>query len=198
MSEARLVLASGSAIRRQLLANAGIRFEAIAADIDESPLPEEAPEPRARRLARQKALVLSERRPGDWILGCDQTGVTDAGAELSKCPERAMAHAQLMAMAGRDHHFTSAAALVRDGQVVWEGESSVRVRFRRFDESTAAAYLDCDEWRGSAGSYQLENRGIHLVEHIEGSNFAVLGLPLLEVIQALRTHAPGILGMLGT
>ena len=69
MREARLVLASGSAIRRQLLANAGIRFEAIAADIDESPLPEEGPEPRARRLARQKALVLSERRPDDWFLG---------------------------------------------------------------------------------------------------------------------------------
>ena len=102
-----------------------------------------------------------------------------------------------MAMAGRAHHFTSAAALARDGKVVWEGESSVRVRFRAFGEAIAEAYLDCDEWQGSAGSYQLENRGIHLVEHIEGSNFAVLGLPLLEVIQALRTHAPGVLGTLG-
>lgn len=198
MSPGRLVLASGSSIRKQLLTSAGVVFEAIAADIDETPLPEEAPEPRARRLAREKALALSPGLPAAWVLGSDQTGVTDGGIELSKCAKRPEALAQLMAMSGRAHRFTSAAALVCDGRVLWEGESSVNVRFRAFSQAVAQAYLDYDEWQGSAGSYQLENRGIQLVEHIEGSNFAVLGLPLLEVLQALREHVPAVLGPLSS
>lgn len=196
MSVPVLILASGSQIRRQLLHNAGLDFEVLAADIDEAPLPNEAPEPRARRLAREKALVVSVMRPDAWVLGCDQTGVTEAGLELSKCENVEDALAQLMAMSGRTHRFTSAAALVHDQTVQWEGESTVRVCFRPFSEETAHAYLQSGEWRGSAGSYQLENRGIQLVESVEGSTFAVLGLPLHEVLGALRKFEPRMPGLL--
>lgn len=195
MTSVGLILASGSEIRRQLLHNAGLKFQVSAADIDESPLPNEEPEPRARRLARAKALAITAQYPTAWVLGCDQTGTTDTGVELSKCSHVDEAFAQLMAMSGRTHRFTSAAVLACNDEIHWQGEASVRVRFRPFSEATATEYLRCGEWRGSAGSYQLEKRGIQLVEGIEGSTFAVLGLPLLEVLGALRDLAPELPGL---
>lgn len=196
MSAARLVLASGSPVRRRMLAGAGVVFTVDAADIDESPLEGEPAFARARRLARDKALAVSARAPGALVLGSDQVGVTEEGVELSKCWDEEAAVAQLLSMQGRSHTFLSAAALAKDGAVLWAGEARATVWFRPFDEACARAYVALGEWRGSAGSYQLEGRGAQLASALDGSESAVLGLPLLEVLGALRAHAPSLPGLL--
>src|SRR5690606_13965666 len=160
-----LVLASGSVVRRRLLTRAGLSFRVDPADLDESPLEGEAPFDRARRLAREKALLVSSRWPGALVLGSDQVGVVDdTGLELEKCWDEDAAVTQLLAMAGRSHTFTSAAAIVLAGEVQAEVEERATVWFRPFDETAARAYIALGEWKGSAGSYHLEGRGIRLVE----------------------------------
>lgn len=183
-----LVLASGSEVRRRLLTRAGLVFRTDPADIDESAHEGEEPFTRARRLAREKAREVSARWPGAVVLGSDQVGVVEGGApELSKCWDEDPAVAQLLAMAGKRHTFLSAAALVLNGDVTAEVEERATVTFRPFDEKVARAYVALGEWRGSAGSYHLEGRGVQLVESVEGPDNAVYGLPLLPVLRALRS-----------
>ena len=182
-----LVLASGSAVRRRLLTRAGLAFRVDPADLDESPREGEGVFDRGRRLAREKALLVSSRWPGALVLGSDQVGVIDdTGAELAKCWDEDAAVHQLLAMSGRSHTFSSAAAIVLDGSVQAEVEERATVWFRSFDEDTARAYVRLGEWQGSAGSYHLEGRGIRLVERVDGPDNAVYGLPLLSVLGALR------------
>ena len=135
-----LVLASGSAVRRRLLAQAGLCFTVDVADVDESPREGEPLFARGRRLARDKALAVSTRRPEAWVIGSDQVGQTDAGVELHKCWSAAAAGEQLMALSGCAHTFLSAAALVQKGQVVAQVEEEVRVRFRTLTQAAVDAY----------------------------------------------------------
>jgi septum formation protein len=195
VSAQRVVLASGSDVRRRLLAGAGLVFVVDPADVDESAREGEGPVELARRLSREKALEGARRHPGDLVIGSDQTGVTDDGAELRKCWDEAAAVEQLLAMAGRAHTFTSAAALARDDEVLCEVEQSATVRFRDFDEAEARAYAALGEWPGSAGSYHLEGRGAWLIESLEGSEHAVYGLPLLPLLAELRRQ--GVRGFAG-
>lgn len=193
MTAPRLILASGSTVRRRLLASAGVVFSVDPADIDEAPQEGEPLERRAGRLARDKALAMTARYPSDFIVGADQVGVTEAGVELSKCKTAEAALAQLMSMQGRAHTFTSAACLVRRGAVVWEGETQATVRFRPFEEAHARTYLHTAEWWGSAGSYQLEGRGAQLVAELSGHESTVLGLPFYPLLHALQVYAPHVL-----
>ncbi len=181
-----LVLASGSAVRRRLLTKAGLTFRVDPADIDESPLDDEGPFERARRLARDKAMAVAQRWPGAIVLGADQVGVVEGtGVELSKCWDEEAAVEQLLSMAGQRHTFCSAAAIVTGGRVSAELEERATVTFRPFDEDAARAYVALGEWQGSAGSYHLEGRGIRLCESVEGPDNAVYGLPLLSILSAL-------------
>jgi septum formation protein len=181
-----LVLASGSAVRRRLLTRAGLAFVVQAADLDERALQGEEPFARGRRLAREKALAVAAGHPGAIVVGADQVGLTDEGVQLDKCWDEEAAVRQLLSMAGRAHTFVSAAAIARDGQVLAEVEEQATVRFLVFDEAVARAYVALGEWRGSAGSYHLEGRGVQLVEAVQGPDNAVYGLPLLPLLVALR------------
>lgn len=189
--ERELVLASGSVVRRRLLTRAGLTFRVDPADIDESPLDDEGPFERARRLAREKALAVSARWPGAIVLGSDQVGVVvtdvpdESNLELSKCWDEEAAIAQLLSMAGRSHTFASAATLVIDGAVKAVLEERATVTFRAFDEDAARVYVSLGEWKGSAGSYHLEGRGVRLVERVDGPDNAVYGLPLLSILRTL-------------
>jgi len=179
------VLASGSQVRRALLTRAGLVFSVDPADIDETRADDEDVFPLGRRLAREKALVVSERHPDVLVVGSDQVGVTDDGLLLAKCADAEAAVAQLLSMTGRAHTFLSAAAIVRDGDVLDEVEEQATVTFRRFDEAEARAYIALGEWHGSAGSYHLEGRGLQLVRRVSGPDNAVYGLPLLPLVAAL-------------
>jgi septum formation protein len=186
-----LILASQSRARQMLLANAGIDFEAAPAHIDERAI-QEAIEPAspsaiAARLACEKALVVSARKPGRHVVGADQ--VLALGERLFNKPEgRAQARAQLQELAGHGHELHSAIAVARDGKILFEHVAIAGLTMRPLRESEIATYLDAadDAVTSSVGAYQLEGLGVHLFDRIEGDHFTILGLPLLPLLGFLR------------
>ena len=189
-----LILASQSRARQTLLANAGIDFEAVPADIDERAIQQasglSAPADIAARLAREKSLFVSARRPGRYVVGADQT--LALGMQLfSKPAGRAQAAEQLHALAGRDHELYSAVAVARDGRILFEDVAIARMTMRRLGEAEIDAYLDeaGAAVTSSVGAYQLEGLGVHLFERIEGDHFTILGLPLLPLLAFFRGEA---------
>ena len=188
-----LVLASQSRARQMLLGNAGIAFEAVAADIDERAVQQDsglaAPGEIASLLAREKALRVSLRRPGQFVVGADQT--LALGMRLfSKPAGRAQAAEQLRALAGNRHELHSAFAVAHDGKILFADVSTARMNMRRLGESEIDAYLDRAGAMvtTSVGAYQLEGLGVHLFERIEGDHFTILGLPLLSLLAFLRSE----------
>jgi septum formation protein len=188
-----LILASQSQARQTLLANAGIAFEAIPADIDERSIQQashlSAPGDIAVLLARQKALSVSTSQPGKLVAGADQT--LALGMRLfSKPANRAQAAEQLRALAGASHELHSAVAVVRDGEILFEAATLARMTMRQLGAAEIEAYLDQagDAVTTSVGAYQLERLGVHLFERIEGDHFTILGLPLLQLLAFLRSE----------
>jgi len=188
-----LILASQSRTRQALLANAGIGFEAVTAEIDERAAQQasglSAPGEIASLLAREKALSVSARQPGKFVIGADQT--LALGERLfSKPAGRAQAAEQLRALAGQRHELHSAVAVARDGKILFEAVAIAGMTMRRLGEAEIDAYLD--EAGGavasSVGAYQLEGLGVHLFERIEGDHFTILGLPLLPLLAFLRSE----------
>ncbi len=186
-----LILASQSRARQALLANAGISLEAVAAEIDERALQQassrSAPGDIAALLARTKALSVSTRRPGNFVIGADQT--LALGTRLFTKPNsRAQAAEQLRTLAGRSHQLHSAVAVVRDGKILFESADIARMTMRRLDEVEIGAYLNeaGAAVTSSVGAYQLEALGVHLFERVEGDHFTILGLPLLPLLAFLR------------
>jgi septum formation protein len=188
-----LILASQSAARQALLANAGIVFEAIPAEIDERAIQRasslSAPGEIAALLAREKAISVSLRHPGQFIVGADQTLALDQRL-FSKPAGRAQAAAQLRALAGQSHELHSATAVARDGEILFEDVSIARMTMRPLDDAAISAYLDAagEAVTTSVGAYQLEGLGVHLFERIEGDHFTILGLPLLPLLKFLRSQ----------
>ncbi|KRR23241.1 Maf family protein [Bradyrhizobium retamae] len=186
-----LILASQSRARQMLLANAGIFFDAVPADIDERSVQKNsglsAPGEIAGLLAREKACFVSSRNPGRYVVGADQT--LALGSRLfSKPAGRAQAAEQLRLLAGQTHELHSAVAVARDGKLVFSDASTARMTMRRLGESEIEAYLDQagQAVTTSVGAYQLEGLGVHLFERIEGDHFIILGLPLLPLLAFLR------------
>jgi len=188
-----LILASQSRARQTLLANAGIAFEAVPAEIDEREIQRRsglaAPGDIAALLAREKAVAVSRQRPGRLVVGADQT--LALGRELFSKPDgRAQARAQLSALAGGNHELHSAVAVARDGRIMFEAMALARMTMRPLNSAQIDAYLDTagEAVTGSVGGYQLEGPGVHLFEHIEGDHFTILGLPLLPLLAFLRSE----------
>jgi septum formation protein len=188
-----LILASQSAARQSLLANAGIPFEAIPAALDERAIELasalSAPGEIAGLLARDKALFVSQKHPGRFVVGADQTLIL--GERLFNKPAgRAQAAAQLRALAGQSHELHSATAVARDGEILFGDVSIARMSMRPLDDAAISAYLDAagEAVTTSVGAYQLEGLGVHLFERIEGDHFTILGLPLLPLLKFLRSQ----------
>jgi septum formation protein len=188
-----LILASQSRARQTLLANAGIHFEAMAAEIDERAVQQNsglsAPGKIAALLAREKALSVSAPSPGKFVVGADQ--ILALGTRLfSKPADRAQATEQLRALAGRAHELHSPVAVARDGKILFEAVDVARMTMRRLREAEIDVYLDeaGAAVTTSVGAYQLEGLGVHLFERIEGDHFTILGLPLLPLLAFLRSE----------
>jgi septum formation protein len=188
-----LILASQSTARQALLANAGIPFEAIPAGLDELAIQLasalSAPREIAALLARDKALFVSEKHPGRYVVGADQTLML-VDRLFNKPSGRAQAATQLRTLAGQTHELHSAVAVARDGEILFEDVSIARMTMRPLDATTISAYLDAagEAVTTSVGAYQLEGLGVHLFERIEGDHFTILGLPLLPLLKFLRSQ----------
>lgn len=187
----RLILASKSAARRAMLADAGVPFSVQVADVDEAAVKADHDPADAAglavELARVKALAVSNHDADAWVLGADQTLAFDGGL-VSKAPSLAAARGGLMAMRGRVHHLHAGAALARNGQIVWSGVDTATMRVRDFSDAFLDAYL-ATEGEGllaCVGAYRLEGMGSQLFEAVEGDYFTVLGLPLWPVLAELR------------
>ncbi|WP_417481246.1 Maf family protein [Maricaulis sp.] len=187
----RLILASGSQIRRQILQDAGIGFATIKSDVDEDQLKAEhsglSPAEIALLLANAKAGQVSAQHPDAFVLGADQTMELD-GQLLDKLPRRDLARERLQAMRGQPHQLHAGLALVRGGQPVWQHQQSSTLWVRAFSDDFLDHYLAKagDELTASVGAYAFEGLGAQLFERVDGEFHAVLGLPLVPLLGALR------------
>jgi septum formation protein len=179
-----IVLASGSPRRRQLLEMLGIPHDVDPPVVDERFEPAELPELHAARLARDKALAVARRRPGDVVLGAD-TVVVLGDRVLGKPVSATEAERMLEALAGREHRVVTAVALARDGEL-WERCDVTRVWFRPLSRELIRAYVATGEPLDKAGAYGVQGYGAVLVERIDGDFFSVMGLPLRLVVDLLE------------
>jgi septum formation protein len=187
-----LVLASKSAIRHAILRDAGIPVAVEPADIDERAIEQRSAKQDAGELAavlaREKARTVAARLPGRLVLGADQT-LALGERRFSKPSDRAGARRQLAALRSQTHELHSALALARGSSVLFEHREVARLTMRSFSDQFLEAYLDAAgaALTASVGGYQLEKVGIQLFEHIQGDHFTILGLPLVPLLEYLRT-----------
>lgn len=189
-----LVLASQSASRRAMLSAAGVAFDAAFAGVDEDAakvaLRHLAPRDLADALAELKAVKVSARMPGYLVLGSDSMVVLDDGTILDKPVDRADAAAHLRAMSGKRHDLWSAAVIAENAQPIWRHVERAKMHVRPLSDAFIETYLDA-EWpaiAGCVGCYRIEGPGAQLFTRIEGSQFTVLGMPLLNVLDFLRVR----------
>lgn len=192
----RLILASQSSGRRALLENAGVTFEALAPNVDEDAAKASLrgdhlkARDMADALAELKALKVSGRSPADLVLGCDSVVELQDGQLLDKAQSREEAAEHLHMLSGRRHYLYSAAVIAEQGRPVWRAVDRTTMHVRPLSDEFIRTYLDA-EWeraRWCVGVYRIEGPGAQLFTRIEGSHFTVIGLPLLPVLDYLRTR----------
>lgn len=188
-----LVLASASESRAAVLAAAGVAFDVVPADLDEDEtrraMADATPAAIALALAERKAAAISARRPADLVIGGDQVLAFDGGI-VNKCGSLAEARTLLLRLRGRQHHLHGGLALARDAKVIWRHQSTVELVMRSFSEGFLDDHLRREGKRilSSVGAYRLEGAGAQLIARFTGSYFAVLGLDLLPLLEALRAE----------
>ena len=184
MTALRVILASQSPRRRELLTLVGITHDVRPADIDEVYGPGEKPREHAERLAREKAEVIAAREPGALVIGSDTIVVVD-GDVLGKPTNEGDAAHMLRRLSGRSHIVVTAVA------VAWRGETrsaveEVNVTFHSLSDDDIAAYIATREPMDKAGAYGIQGYGATIVERVDGDYFAVMGLPLQLLVRVLR------------
>jgi len=193
----KLLLASQSTSRARMLRDATVPFEIVRAPVDEDAAKDAfdaeglGPRDLADALAELKAMSVSMRNPTDVILGCDQTLELADGSRVDKVETRAEAAALLARMSGEPHKLHSAAVIAEGGRPVWRHIESVTLHVRPLSSAFIEAYLDSDweQCRWCVGCYRVEGPGAQLFSRISGSLFAVQGLPLLPLLDYLRTRS---------
>ena len=178
----RLVLASASPRRAEILSRLGIEFSVRPPDLDETVRPGELPAVAARRLAVEKARSVA-MRPGELVLAAD-TIVALGDETLGKPAGEAEAIEMLHRLAGRDHHVFTGLAL-RSDEHIRSGVERTRVRFRALARSECSEYVATGEPADKAGAYGIQGRGSALVDGIEGDFFNVMGLPVQLLLRLL-------------
>jgi len=191
----RVVLASGSPVRRQLLERAGVPLEVVPAHVDEAAIRAALEAERAdaeeiaETLAAAKAHRVAQKDPGALVIGCDQV-LDHRGRILAKTETRDEARAQLRGLRGGPHRLLSAVVVYDDLRPLWKHIGVATLTMRPFSDTYLDEYLDRN-WhsvRESVGAYKLEEEGVRLFSKIEGDYFDILGLPLLPLLTFLTTR----------
>lgn len=191
----QIILASKSAARRAVLTGAGIPFEVLVAGVDEDAVKNamlaEGASPRdvADALAELKAIRVSRSKPG-FVIGSDQT-LEFEGKLYDKAETVEAAAERLKTMRGKPHKLHSAVVVAKDGAPIWREIVSATLTMRDFSDEFLASYLELEgeEALGSVGCYRLEGHGAQLFSKIEGDYFAILGLPLMGLLDLFRRHS---------
>ena len=188
LANEKIVLASNSASRKAMLEAAGVPFEARGADVDERGLEAEMEGAEPAEIAQALAAAKAAAVEADGVvLGSDSLVEVD-GRRFDKPGSRKQAAEHLKFFSGKVMTLHSAAALAKDGQIVWVGSDFARMRVRELSEEFIEAYLDAEwpEVSYCVGVFRIEGPGVQLFESIMGDQFTVLGMPLLQVLAALR------------
>lgn len=192
MSDHKIILASKSAARTAVLKGAGVAFETVVSGVDEDAVKTDllaqgrSPAEVADALAELKAVKISQSRPG-LVIGADQT-LEFEGELYDKVETVEAARERLNLLRGKPHRLHSAVAVARDGQPIWRELATCTLTMRDVTDGFLEAYLlaEGEDALGSVGCYRLESHGAQLFSRIEGDYFAILGLPLLGLLDLLR------------
>lgn len=187
---ARIVLASASAGRATVLQKAGVEVVRDPADIDETAFKKNFKgdtQALAMALACEKAVVVSKRHAGAYVIGGDQI-LDCAGQRFDKAADMEEARQKLLILRGRAHTLVTAICVARDGKIIWRHTENPRMVMRDFSNGFLDDYLarSGEKILASVGCYLLEDGGAPLFEKIEGDYFSILGLPLLPLLGWLR------------
>lgn len=191
----RLILASASPSRRALMQAAGLRFEAIAAAVDEASIKESAqaegmpPRDAAVLLADAKARAIARKHPDALVIGSDQLMVCQ-GAWFDKPRDMAQAASHLRSLSGRRHELVNGTVAWRGGQRIWQNAAVATLTVRLLTDDFITSYLHAegDALLATVGAYRMEGLGIHLFTAVEGEHSTILGLPMLPLLAFLRQH----------
>ncbi len=194
--EKKIILASGSEIRKTLLENAGVSFEVRPARVDEAAIKKSLlaegakPHDIADALAEYKAQRVAGKYPSALVIGCDQVLVCD-GAVFDKANDLAEAAATLRVLRGKPHQLLSAVVIYDEGKPVWRTVGRAQLIMRNFSDEFLAGYLERnkDDILSTVGCYMLEAEGVQLFARVQGDYFTVLGFPLLDVLEFLRNRS---------
>ncbi|RUN75107.1 Maf-like protein [Sphingomonas sp. TF3] len=192
----RVVLASQSASRRAMLTAAGVPFEPVSAGVDEESAKAAliadgfGARDMADALAELKAIKVSSGDGQALVLGCDSVVALEDGSMLDKPRDRTEAAEHLRRLSGKRHELVSAAVMAEGGRPVWRVVDRARMHVRPLSDAFIESYLDLEwpEISWCVGCYRIEGPGAQLFSRIEGSQFTVLGLPLLPVLDYLRVR----------
>jgi septum formation protein len=191
-----LILATQSRTRQAMLKAAGVPFTALRPDVDEEGAKATfraqglSARDMADALAELKALKISKRYTSDFVLGSDQTLSLDDGTMFDKAETLEMLANQLAQLSGKTHVLSSAAVVARSEHVIWRHIEQCQMTMRPLSASFIDEYIanEADALLSCVGGYQIEGRGIQLFSAIKGSYHAILGLPLIPLLDYLRTH----------
>jgi septum formation protein len=195
LQQKKLVLASASQTRKDMLNRAGIVFDVHAANIEENQILQklqqknESPEAIAGTLAREKAQQVSQQFPEALVIGADQI-LEIEGQILSKAPTKDAARVKLKKLRGKAHNLISSAAICLNGEILWQDTAQATLTMHDFSDAFLERYLDCagEALTTAVGAYQIEGIGGWLFSEVEGDVFTILGMPLLPLLQYLRKN----------
>lgn len=193
MAIPRIILASRSKARNNMLRRVGIPFETIPASIREEEMMRQMmdmstpPHEIAMRLAEAKAAHISREYPDNTVIGSDQVLVLDSEI-FQKAEKKDEARQNLKKLRGKTHHLISAVCLAKKGEVIWEAHSEAKLTMRDFDDEFLNDYLDSagEVLTDCVGAYALEESGAWLFDKVEGDIFTIMGMPLLPLMGFLK------------
>jgi len=183
----KIILASSSPFRRQLLEKTGLPFDVIKPDYEENITISSSPEEIAKILSEGKAQSVAKIIDYDAIvIGSDQIFVYDGKIE-GKVENRYEAFNRLKMLSGNEHKLISGLSVIDTRMnIIKTIADTVKIFIRKLTDDEINKYLDTNEWKGVAGSYRIEGKGVSIIEKIEGDYYSVIGLPLFKLISILK------------